>query len=235
MPQSASYRTRHDGNDTLPTHRHRTAYAAMVIEGHHLECGADGSFQCTPGTLILHPGFHAHGNRFGRRGAQVLNIALPAIDVLGPLRVLRVPSLREAVAVMTRAPWRLDELLAEAIVEAALVPPVWQAALARALAITESDIGAICRDLGVSPAHASRATQRHYGMSPQALRRELRWRAALPGLAGDEPLADIAMRCGFADQSHFNRVTRDIAGLPPAALRRWIKSVQDGAAERRLK
>jgi transcriptional regulator GlxA family with amidase domain len=36
----------------------------------------------------------------------------------------------------------------------------------------------------------------------------------------DTPLADVALACGFADQSHFTRVFSAATGLPPGAWRR---------------
>jgi AraC family transcriptional regulator len=106
--------------------------------------------------------------------------------------------------------------------------PDWQPALLQALASNDAPIGELCQQLSVSAAHASRALLRSHGMSPQLLRRELRWRRALSLLGGDASLAEIAAQSGFADQSHLTRIVRHFTGLPPAALRRQIKSVQDG-------
>lgn len=39
-------------------------------------------------------------------------------------------------------------------------------------------------------------------------------------LSSREPLSQIALACGFADQSHYCRVFRDIVGLSPNAWRR---------------
>ncbi|HSI56951.1 MAG TPA: helix-turn-helix domain-containing protein, partial [Ideonella sp.] len=126
------------------------------------------------------------------------------------------------------APAALAALLRDS--EALAVPPApdWQAALVQALAEGDEPVGWIARRLGVSLAHASRSIRSAYGLAPQALRRELRWRRALALLAGDAPLAQIAASSGFADQSHFTRTTRLCAGLTPAALRRQINCVQDG-------
>jgi AraC-like DNA-binding protein len=35
-----------------------------------------------------------------------------------------------------------------------------------------------------------------------------------------EPLAQIALRCGLSDQSHFTRVFRRLVGVTPGAWRR---------------
>jgi AraC-like DNA-binding protein len=38
-------------------------------------------------------------------------------------------------------------------------------------------------------------------------------------LHSDDPLAIIADRCGFCDQSYFTRVFRDVKGLTPGQFR----------------
>jgi AraC family transcriptional regulator len=58
-----------------------------------------------------------------------------------------------------------------------------------ALANGDEAVGDIARRVGVSLAHASRSVHAAYGLSPQALRRELRWRRAISLLAGTRPLA----------------------------------------------
>ena len=224
---ASCHETRHGGGDTLATHRHRAAYAALVVDGDYTEASLDGPVACTPGTLVLHPAFHAHGDRFGRGGARVLNLALPA-HAVPRFRVLHVADLRQARRVFERHPQELDALLGEAASPAdGLALPDWQAAFVDALLAGEDDIGRIARRLGVSAAHASRALGASHGMSPRALRREARWRRALGLLHGDVPLAGIAAQAGFADQSHLSRTCRMHAGTTPTALRRQIKCVQD--------
>ncbi|HEY0660423.1 MAG TPA: helix-turn-helix domain-containing protein [Lysobacter sp.] len=221
--------TRHERDDALPAHRHRTAYAALVLDGMHVETSADGPFECTPGTLLLHPDFHAHGNRFGHRGAHVINLPLPGGGLGDTFRALRVAHLGDAKAVFERQPELLATLVAASSEHPTAALPDWQPAFLRELARTDAPIGRICRRLGVSPAHASRAVLRSHGLSPQALRRELRCRHALSLMRGAASLADIAAQSGFTDQSHLTRTVRSCTGLPPSALRRQIKYVQDRA------
>lgn len=230
MAAAPCYLTEHTRDDALPTHRHAGAYASLVLRGGYLEASADGPLACEPGTLILHPAFHAHGNRFGGRGARVINLALP--DALSPqeVQVLQVARLDVARRIFERGARGLPALLADA--HACTMAPRgdWQDAFVQALADSDAPIAGIARRCGVSPAHASRALLASHGMPPQLLRRELRWRRALRLLRGDAALADIALGTGFADQSHFNRTVRAFTGLTPAGLRRQIKCVQDAAA-----
>lgn len=230
MDAIACFETRHERGGALPTHRHGRAYAALVLDGSHLESGVDGTFECTPGTLLLHPRFHAHGNRFGNGGARVVNIALPCGIAIDGFHALQVEHLGDAREVFRRSPESLAALVARARECEPVALPDWQGALVDGLAASEAPIGALCRHLGISPAHASRALLRSHGMAPQLLRRELHWRRALALLRGDDSLTEIAAACGFADQSHLTRVARAFTGLTPTQLRRQIKCVQDAFA-----
>jgi AraC family transcriptional regulator len=221
--------TRHRAGDSLATHRHGQAYAALVVDGSYWESSLEGPVLCVPGTLLLHPHFHAHGNRFGRHGARVIN--LPLCDSLVPERrsIWQVDCLKEAVEVFASEPDALTDLLSRA--QPATVERTessgWQADFVQQLQDSDLPIARLARQAGVSDAYASRSLRRSHGLSPQLLRRELRLRRALGLLAEDQSLADIAAVCGFADQSHLSRVVRACTGLPPAHLRRQVKSVQD--------
>jgi AraC family transcriptional regulator len=73
----------------------------------------------------------------------------------------------------------------------------------------------------LSPSYFSRAFKGAAGQTPHAFiltRRIARARQEM--LKGAQPLAQIAIACGFADQAHLARVFRRSAGLTPAAWRR---------------
>ncbi len=232
------YETRHDAGDTLRTHRHDGAYAALVLDGSYVEASADGPVECTPGTLVLHPRWHAHGNRFGRSGAKVINLDLDDELATGAgglaLQVLRVADLRDASAVFARAHHRLDDLLAACLPAQAPALHDWQPDFLLELQHGELPVSVLARRAGVSLAHASRSFLRSHGMPPQLLRRELRCRQALAMLGGDAALAEVAVASGFSDQSHLNRTLRLATGATPGQLRQQIKCVQDRAAALRL-
>lgn len=235
---AACYETRHDRGDALPTHRHREAYAALVLDGGYEETSADGPLPSRPGVLLLHPPYHAHGNRFERSGARVINLVLPALEDVARVQARVVPNLREAMAIFQRAPERFAELCAASVPDTqSPAVPAWQRGVVESLATSDRPIAEIAREWGVSAEHASRALSVSHGMSPQALRREFRWRRALALLTTPAPLAEVAAEAGFADQSHLSRIVRAHAGLPPAALRRrlgGINCVQDAASANAL-
>jgi AraC family transcriptional regulator len=225
------YETRHRAAEVLDTHRHRRAYAALVVDGAYEEVSPDGSIQCVPGTIVLHPVFHAHGNCFGYRGARVMNVLMPDRWGIDSTHVWHTADLRAALEVFKYTPEFLPELLATTEVEQPKLLPAWQEAYLTALRSSDEAITALAARIGVSAAHASRAVFKSHGMSPQRLRLEWRWRRAMSLLAGHQSLVDIAMEAGFADQSHLTRTIRACTGLSPTALLNKIKCVQDGTPD----
>jgi AraC family transcriptional regulator len=101
----------------------------------------------------------------------------------------------------------------------------WQAR--RTLAYVEAnlaskmDIEGLANVVALSRSHFSRAFKRSLGFSPMeyvVVRRVERAKAMISGTR--EPLAEVALACGFADQAHLNRRFRDIVGISPGRWRR---------------
>jgi transcriptional regulator GlxA family with amidase domain len=229
MDTSGCYETRHGRHEALGTHRHRHAYAALVLEGSYVECSVDGPVPCEPGLLVMHPGFHVHGNRFGAHGARVINLELAGEPADHRFGAWHVPQLAEASAVFRHAAAQLEELIAASQPVASVIQPSWQSAFMDELQRSDLPVHVLARRAGVSAAHASRALLKSHGMPPQLLRRELRWRRALELLREPLSLADVAINSGFADQSHLTRTARASTGYTPRQLRQQIKCVQDRA------
>jgi len=107
--------------------------------------------------------------------------------------------------------------------EGGLAP--WQ--LRRAKQMLSADLGAgvrlesIADACGISVAHLIRAFRRSTGVPPQRWRLHRRVDAARDLLLNSpHPVAEVAIACGFSDQSHFTHVFKRLAGASPAAFRR---------------
>jgi AraC-like DNA-binding protein len=73
----------------------------------------------------------------------------------------------------------------------------------------------------VSREGAARAFRSAYAVSPARFRLELRARRAWVRIvSGRDPLSQIALETGFADQSHMTRAVGWLTGQPPSAWRR---------------
>jgi len=88
--------------------------------------------------------------------------------------------------------------------------------------------GSLAREAALSPFHFLRTFERLTGVTPHQyiLRARLR-EAALRLAAEPAKILDIALDCGFADLSNFNRAFRAEFGVNPRAYR-----LQGGAAMR---
>jgi len=97
----------------------------------------------------------------------------------------------------------------------------------RALAYIEAHLGTkigsaeVADCVALSKSHFSRAFKQSVGSSPMAYVSARRVeRAKLMMISTRERLSDIALACGFADQSHLNRYFRRIVGITPGVWRR---------------
>ena len=68
-------------------------------------------------------------------------------------------------------------------------------------------------------AHLVRAFRKEIGTTPHAYLLDRRFRAARRMLAAGESAAEVALACGFCDQSHLNRVFKARMGVTPGAFR----------------
>lgn len=79
----------------------------------------------------------------------------------------------------------------------------------------------LAKAVRLSPGHFSRACKKTLGDTPTAVivSRRLEQAERLM-LTSGEPLNQIALKCGFADQAHFGNRFRQHLGVSPSAWRR---------------
>ncbi len=81
-------------------------------------------------------------------------------------------------------------------------------------------IAALADCMGWSARHLSRRFTDEYGLTLKQAARLTRFERAVGLIRTGEALAQVALDCGYADQSHLANEVTALAGLPPAALRR---------------
>lgn len=111
------------------------------------------------------------------------------------------------------------------------VMPIWQRRLVIRY-IDENLSGQIeCRDLadlvGLSRSYFARLFKGAFGEGPRAfvIRRRVELSKALM-LQTSQPLCEIALAAGFADQSHMTRQFHQIVGKTPSAWRRMRRAME---------
>jgi AraC-like DNA-binding protein len=210
--------TLHSAFDRMPRHRHGEAYVALVLAGGYMEAGDSGRLRIEAGQAVFHERYGAHRNEFFSRGAQVLNLPLPA-GVTGHVQ----GQVADADAIARLAERDLHQ--ATNLLQATFRPCTarlndWPDLLASALASDPAlSLTAWADAQGIAPQSISRGFRRAYGATPKRYRLELRAVQALrklPEWRGT--MAMLAAETGFADQAHMTRAIVAIAGVAPRRL-----------------
>jgi AraC-like DNA-binding protein len=208
----------------LPWHRHTRAYAAIVLTGSYIERGDTGRWRVQAGNVVAHHAFEGHSNLIGSKGAAVVNITLPLSIALPPVFEVADPDalIRAALAGTQDV---LDLMTPESVSRP--LASDWPDALAAELRLGPVSLRAWAAKAGLAAAAVSRGFFAAFGTSPARYRLAAQSRRALRMIdETKEPLAEIALMCGFADQPHMTRAVRRLTGRTPAT-RRTVKSVQD--------
>ncbi|WP_406441968.1 helix-turn-helix transcriptional regulator [Streptomyces sp. NBC_00631] len=79
-------------------------------------------------------------------------------------------------------------------------------------------VAAAADELGLGARQLHRRCRAAFGYGPKTLARVLRMRRALALARAGVPLAETAVRAGYADQPHLSREVRELAGLPLTGL-----------------
>ena len=232
----------------LSLHAHARPILAVILEGSWDEQIEGRSHECLPGSILIEPAEIRHTNHFHAAGARVLVIEPDAsrTELFGPCAALLrdagcfddwgVTALGRRVAAEIANPDDLSGLAIESLTLELLVHaarrkrsnhgrglPAWfhrvrerlHGEFARPPRLDE-----LAETAGVHPMHVARVFRHRTGMSIGTYVRRLRLDWSAEQLAqGATPLAEIACRAGFADQSHFTREFRRYAGVTPRRYR----------------
>lgn len=199
--------TVHTGHAGVPEGwAYRTMYPAVdVVSGVAAEIGGRRGIPHFPDAVIrdavsarmLRSAHRAaeHGDRLA--ASSLLRIALAAV-----LRRNAVPEPAQARPPRSRPAVRMArELLAERLTD----PP---------------GLDELAAVAGMSPFALLRAFRADTGLPPHAYLNQLRLGLARRLIDRSVPLAEVAVRAGFADQAHLTRHFKRVVGVPPGAYQR---------------
>lgn len=203
----------------VPRHVHDRAYAAVVLAGSYEEWGSRGRFRAAVGDVLFHRAFDAHLDRFSPKGAVLLNLEVPSdATEFESGHILDVDRLARAAE--KNGEDAVQMLLHDVVPQGPCIDD-WQDILAtRILANAVGPLGQWALEQDLAPETLSRGFYRRYGLTPAAFRLETRARDAyFHVVQGELSLADIAVKCGFADQAHMTRAVHALTGASPGRLR----------------
>jgi len=232
----------------LPWHEHDEASICFVLSGSYAERTRGAEQACPPQSFVFKPAAERHADQFGRDGGMCLLIEIPRgrlktiepyADITARPALFHTAGLawlgqriyREFSDGDGLSPLAVEGLILELLVEASRASvaksaggvPAWLARV-RDLIHESLDqpltLSSIAREVGIHPAHLARRFRAHYHRPIGDYVRRLRIERAARELAeGSASIAEIGVRSGFCDQSHFSRVFRKHTGMTPAAFR----------------
>lgn len=232
----------------LRRHCHELAYFSVVLCGSYVEqCTRKEERHCDSANILYHPAGEAHSDAFGKGGGSIFSIELQPHWVstlreyeLQAEEALALPSGQVAwLASRAYHAFTDSDPRSALLLEAAAIELLYQLPWKRAVPAGPGTPGwlkdvieilhaefsrpfsltAIARRIGTHPVHLARAFRRCHRMTVGQYVRRLRVDCAMKALSGEEPLSDIAVRAGFADQSHLGRVFRAATGMTPSQFR----------------
>ena len=231
----------------LPRHYHKDAYLNYILSGEFSECYANTKATCGSGMLRFLPPEELHDNDYvTSTRCLIVKIDSSALSRLDQhASVLSSPGEVQGFA----SNWLANRLYREFLAEDDIAPLAMEGVLLEILAESARSIGQAdgaraprwlkrVREMlednylsspsltelagigGVHQVHLSREFRKHYNCTIGEFIRKRRVEHACRLLAKtNTSLSEIALTCGFSDQSHFSAMFKAHIGLTPAKFR----------------
>lgn len=234
-------------------HFHENAYFTFIIEGKLLEGNKKDLFACDSGSLLFHNWQEAHYNIKPAGFARGFHIELEpkwfdsyeintdsvngSLNLSSPqMKLLIYNIFRETKLSGKSGQPAIDSLLIQLFTEISgqqetthKKRPVWSDKIKELLNDSTEDrsLSDLATLLNIHPVHLSRNFSKYFNCNLGDYIRTLKIQRALSMLSErDLSLTQIALRCNFADQSHFIRAFKTQNKITPSAYRKLLLKTQ---------
>ena len=234
----------------LPEHYHQLACFCLLLRGDYSEYLGRKPVLYKPLSVVFHTAEMTHRDEVGINGGHFFVIEMESrwIEYLpedaaapvptapaqaGDLTWLALRLYREFRELDACSPLAVEGLILTMLAQVARLRlkaerqmPGW---LTRAIELIREQfrqnltISGVAAEVGIHPFHFSKVFQQFQKQAVGEFINRLRVQFACQELTGsDKGLANIALDAGFADQSHFTRVFKQVTGITPGAFRNSI-------------
>jgi AraC family transcriptional regulator len=237
-----------------PTHTHHRPSVTLVLSGTIEEVRNHTSQIAMPLSLIVKKAGVPHADRFGPNGATTLQISLPAtfdLDECGvdtrqvvwhtdggrpidPILKLVKCLLQRPTMSVSDVTYSLYQALGALPSRDRIgsEPPMWLLNLKTFIDASDPTqplpMNELHEHAAIHPVHITRQFSRHFGCTVRDYMQYRRIRAAVTMITeSSASLTQIAYQCAFADQAHFCRAFRSIAGLTARDYRKLTKMIDE--------
>lgn len=237
-------------HDKVDWHYHENAYFTFILEGSVLEGNRKEIYHCSAGSLLFHNWQEAHYNikpAGFTRGFHIelehtwfnshdikLDSVQGSINLINPeLKIALYKIFKETKVADATSHLAIQVLLLETLARMARgceithrKIPGWVFRIRDILHDTSSEnwtLEALSQALEIHPVHLSRDFSKYFNCSLGNYIRSIRIQRSLALLPNrDLSLTDIALECGFADQSHFIRCFKAMNAVKPSHFRKIL-------------
>jgi AraC family transcriptional regulator len=242
---------KHKAARKLPSHSHELAYFCLLLNGDYWEQLGSKRITYKPLTVMFHPPGTTHLDEIGPAGGRFFSVEVKPewMDRLreclgsrdldsslheGELAWLAMRLYREHKQMDSCSMLTIEGLVLEMLATVGRMKeikeqsgPPW---FSRAMDLLNAEfrnnlkVQDIANELGVHPFHLSRVFRKVHRQTIGEYVQKLRVTYACKELViPDNDLATVALSAGFADQSHFTRVFKNITGVTPGVYRELAK------------
>lgn len=233
----------HSKGESLPNHLHNNAYITNVIRGSFSEKYDHKERQCCPNTVIYHPPYEKHSDKFYEDGF-LFNIEIEKSyfeDLLNQYPTLDIPadcSYNKISALFNKIYYEsinnddFSEITISGLLEEIFslinknnnIPdissyPYWLILVKEILheeRVSNISLEKISKEINIHPVHISRSFRKYFGITPGEYLRKLKAKNACIMIKEKKyPLSKVAVETGFYDQAHFTKIFKKIVGLTP--------------------
>ena len=232
----------------LPTHAHELSHFCFVLAGNYRERIAGRIFERAPSALVYYPPDVSHGEEHFTSGRHFLvEVDFKSLEIVRDYGAgLNEPVLLDTNSSLWLAhrmyqefsdrdefsPLALEGISTELLIAASRKdqrkternPPAWLGRLKEFLRQNFSEppgLNELAKAVEVHPTHLARVFRQFERCTVGDYIREVRIDYARRRLTESrEPLVQIALTAGFADQTHFTRSFKRVTGMTPTEFRR---------------
>lgn len=216
-------------------HYHEHDHISWIMKGGNLESRKMEDIQVIPGKILKYQQGEIHRNRFTSQSSKNLNIefddtffndelsfaslsrkTVPTLELLKIYFELNINDLltNESIEYQVRSLfWNNEPINSKE----------WLRKLIRILNDRWNEflsLDHLSKELDVHPVTISKFFSKHMGLTLAEYMRKIKVSRALDMLIQTKSsYAEIALQCGFSDQSHMNRLVKVYMGMTPAKIR----------------
>lgn len=230
-------------------HYHENPYFTFLIQGNMKEGNKKETYDCSTGTLLYHHWEDAHYNtkpNIFTRGFHIeitkdwfekfqlskdltegsFNIKNPSIKLL-MYQIFKETKLNDDsfdLSVHQLLLSLFDQLSNQKVNSEK--KPIWVKQIDEILheSFTEKlSLNDLSKTIDIHPIHLSRDFQKYFQCNLGEYLRKLKVEKSLKILNDFESLSEVALECGFSDQSHFIRCFKENLGITPLKYRQILK------------